>query len=373
MKIVLRTVAFAALMLTVSCGKDTANAIADIFDEETEELESTILDVEEISDNVLISGGTKMEGLPPTPNGAISLDLSNAGKAAFLGEGFDVSLNSDAEITGAYIQFKSKDGDVSDSYYDVNLDLNDTSEEDKSSKRRRVKREGSMSKILKNDDASLDIDFNANIEPGEFCYVLCVYDDAGNISDPQEVCLTVQSWGGSSALAGFWKLTKDDYTQDGVTVTADLGEEICIAGDEWQCDGEGTFERNNCTTTDVLEMNINIDGTYDYELRISGRYVDIDASEANCDPVYRTTEFYYISSGKWAYVADEDKLALLEYTYEEGDEDESFSGINEIGQAYSLYDGEIQLSGNTFIMTEIDDYEQDGIAERVDNYYFEKQ
>jgi hypothetical protein len=44
------------------------------------------------------------------------LDLANSGKTALLDEGFDVSLNSDAEITGAYIQVKSKDGTVSDSY-----------------------------------------------------------------------------------------------------------------------------------------------------------------------------------------------------------------------------------------------------------------
>lgn len=369
MKVILRTAAFAALILAVSCGKDTANAIADIFDEETEDLESTILDIEEVSDNVLINGGTKMEGAPPTPNGAISLDLSNTGKAAYLGEGFDVSLKSDANITGAYLQFKSKDGNVSDAYYDVNLEINDTSEDDKSSKRRRVRREGKESLTLKNNDASLDVDFNSNIEPGEFCYVLCVYDGAGNISEPQEVCLTVKSWGGSSTLVGFWKLTKDDYTQDGETVTTDLGEENCNYYNDWDCEGGGTFQLGQCDTRDVHEIKINSDGTYDFELRISGRYVDPTLSEVNCEAEYKETDFYYISSGKWAYIADEDKLALLEYTYDE----DGYEGINEIGEAYSLYDGIIQLDGNTFIMTDISDYEDGSTVERVDNYYFEKQ
>lgn len=372
MKTVFRTAAIAALIITASCGKDTADAIADIF-EETEQIESTVLDIEVVSTNVLINGGTKMEGVPPTPNGAISLDLSNAGKAAFLGEGFDVSLNSDADITGAYIQFKSKDGNVSDSYYDVNLEINGSSQEDKSSKKGRAKNKGKESLTLKNGDTSLDVDFNTNIKPGEFCYVLCVYDGAGNISDPQEVCLTVQSWGGSSALVGFWKLTKDDYTQDGVTVMADLGEEVCNFYSDWNCEGGGTFQLGQCDTTDVHEIKINSDGTYDFELRTSGRYVDSGASEENCEQVYKETDFYYKSSGKWAYISDEDKLALLEYTYEEGDQDESYSGTNEIGQAYSLYNDKIQLDGNTFIMSDITDNEDDGIVDRVDNYYFEKQ
>jgi hypothetical protein len=34
MKFILKTTVLAALMLPVSCGKETANAIADIFDEE---------------------------------------------------------------------------------------------------------------------------------------------------------------------------------------------------------------------------------------------------------------------------------------------------------------------------------------------------
>lgn len=367
MKNVFRTALFAAILVTVSCGKETADTIADTFDEEVEQLENTVLDVDTISNNVIIEGGAKMEGAPPTPNGAISLDISDSGKSAFLGEGFDVSLGSDANLIGAYIQFKSKDGTVSDSYYDVNLEANSTDLYDKSARRRREAKLNSFS-TSKTDETVLDVDFNANIEPGEFCYVLCVYDNAGNISDPQEICLTVESWGGNNALVGAWKLTKEVDTAAGVTVTTAIGEEVCESYSTTQCADGGTYQLGSCTTRDSMDLTINNDGTYEYDHRFSGRHVDPSLSDENCEAIYKEDTEFATSAGKWAFIAEEDRLVLLEFAYEEGFDDQVYTGTYEIGQAYDFYNGQIQLESNTFIMTdESSEYDE------VSSYYFEKE
>ncbi len=368
MKTIFRTAVFAALLVTASCAKDETSSEEQQSQEQEEQLESTPLEVNMVSDNVVINGGTQEDGTPPVPNGAISLNLSDAGQTAFLGEGFEVSLDSDAELVGAYIQFKAKDGTIADSYYDVDLDANKTEDSGKSSKKRNLKK-NAFDLSSKIDEVELDVDFNENIEPGEFCYVLCVYDAEGNISEPEEVCLTVESWGGSSELIGLWKLTKDDYTQEGVTVSADLGEEVCSDGSELECSGQGTFQSIYCTTTDKFNIEFNEDGSYTYELFISGRDTDYNTSMESCQVVFEPSDFYYTSSGKWAYIKSENKLAMLEFEYDE----DSYTGTYEIGEAYALYDETVELSESSLVLTDkyYIDYEETNLRE--EKYYFEKQ
>lgn len=124
MKIIFRSAAIAALLITSACGKDAVEELAENLEEQAEVLEIRPLEANTIADNVVIKGSSKEEGVPPTPNGAISLDVSKTTKTALLGEGFDISVGSDTDITGAYIRFKENDGKVSDSYYDVNIASN---------------------------------------------------------------------------------------------------------------------------------------------------------------------------------------------------------------------------------------------------------
>lgn len=371
MKIILRTALIAGLMLTTSCGKETANIIADIFDKEVEELESTALDIENVTDNVLIEGATKMEGTPPTSNGAISLDISDTGKTAFLDEGFDVSLTSDAVITGAFIQFKSKDGSLSDSYYDVNLEMNNSGKASKSLRRRRVSKNNSFSTISKTDDVLLDVDFNSNIQPGEFCYEICVYDANGSISEPQEVCVRVEAWGGNSAMVGKWQLIKT-YKDSAPDDFQALNVENCeMETTERSCNLDTftvTFDREDCDKIESFEITMNNDGTY------TEKFMEIDKTmisnvqipsgmtmsdlENFCMYSFSNREaiLTYDGDGKWAYQSDTDSFIFIEYNYREAYDGDVYEDSFEPGDGSLYYgaggdNGEVKLVDGKLIVS----------------------
>lgn len=344
MKTIFRSAVMASLLIATSCGKDTAENVADELEKEAEQLEQTPLDANSVSDNVLIKGSTKVPGVPPTPNEGITLDVSDTSKTAFLGEGFDISLNSDTEIAGAYIQFKTADGTFADNYHNVNIDANTNT----SNKLVRLKKKSLISVAAKPDsDATLDVDFNAEIEPGTFCYVICIYDAAGNISAPSEVCVTVESWGGSSAAIGRWVMVKEEkIEEDGSIRTFLSGVESCDEVDTLNCANTDTLETSrNCITINKENLTINTDGTYSYEYDENYKYLDSVTSEANCEAVFEDDSYIHISKGKWAFKSEDNTLVFLEFEYSDGIETE----IYEEGNAELLFDGEVTLNGENLI------------------------
>ncbi len=324
MKIILKSAALAALLLINACGKDEASTNSEPTDEQAELLENTPLEVNTVSDNVIILGGSKIEGENPVPNGAITLDISNTAEIALLDEGFDISFSSDADVKGAYIQFKSKDGSLSDSYYDVNLEMNNSSKTGKTYRRSEAKKDNSNSNKV--DDARIDLDFNSNIEPGEFCYTICVYDGNDNISDPQELCVVVQSWGGKSEVVGNWELEKIVYeVSDGPTLP---GVDNCTDTEIYEC-ATGEFEASDvCTVQEYYNLELKADGFYVLGHKDSESFLKEDESIEMCSAVYQNAFYGYDSNGKWAYDDIEDRIILIEY-----------SGVG-------LYDGETENYNN---------------------------
>ncbi len=355
MKIIFRSALVAALLIATSCGKDDDGGNSSQLEEQAEQLEQTPLEANTVADNVLIEGGSKMEGMPPTPNEAISLDISKAEKTAFLNEGFNIPVSSDGDIVGAYLQFKDNDGNLADNYYDINLSQNTSFKrilENRDSKKR------SPRQVSKVDEANLDIDFNNRIEPGTFCYAICVYDGNGNISAPSDVCITVESWGGNNAITGKWDLVKQEYKYgdtEGITV---VGEEDCNGGSYFiMCADETTYTYNNCYTADSWELIFNADGTYKYIEKGRFKGIDTFASSDACEPVYEEeTNDIYKSDGNWAYSAGENRLVLVEYSWSE-EEDGIVTGSETFapGEAYLLYDGAIELEGNSLKISDIVD------------------
>ena len=233
-----------------------------------------------VSDNVIIKGGTQVDGVPPTPNEAITLDVTGTSKMALLGEGFNVSLNSDANIVGAYIQFKANDGTAADSYYDVDIDANTADNK----KPQIINKRGSVSLVSKPEaDTVLDVDFTDEIEPGKFCYEICIYDADGNISAPQEVCVTVESWGGNADIVATWNLTKEVETYQGDTVTVIPGQEDCSLETEYDCDQAGQFTASYvCYITDSLQLIFKADGTYEFSSKDKEKFLKEEESKASC-------------------------------------------------------------------------------------------
>lgn len=358
------------LAFFVSCSSDEVENNA-ISSQQAAQLESVQLLADDVSSNVIIAGASRVEGNPPTPNGAISLDVSNTSSTAFLGEGFDIRFSSNGNPVGAYIQFVSNDGIAASDYYDVNIAANISGKMSVSSG---LSFNGKYPSSLfqKNDDSEIDVDFGADLPPGQFCYTVCVYDEQGNISEPEEVCVTVESWGGMDDMEGAWNMVYEERVEDGQSVRFDTGQEACYEH-TFECSDGQAIGASECYTRTSGEVQINSDGTYRAVFMGSERWLDGGASSQNCEAVYVEESFDDVSEGRWAFVADNNRLTIVEYYFRghiNGELDEEFT--LEVGDARLVLDGTITLEGNSFLITEARDDDGDGVDE-VRRYYFERQ
>ena len=358
------------LGMICSCSSDD-NSINMITEQEAEELESVQLEANDVSSNVIIAGASKIQGNPPAPNGAISLDVSNSTGTAFLGEGFDISLSSDGNPVGAYIQFLSNDGVAASEYFDVNIAANLSGKSSKTTFLNKVQSK-SINLSAKNDDTKINVDFNLDLPPGQFCYEICVYDEQGNISDPQQVCVTVESWGGMDDMDGNWIMVREERTIEGVSVVFETGQEACYSY-PFECVNGQALEVDECYTRISGEVRINGDGSYRAEFEGIDRWLDYGPSYENCQAVYIEETFEDISEGQWAFVSDSNRLTIVEYYFRgsvDGDLDEEYT--LEAGDAELIIDGIIEIDGNSFVITETTDEDGDGVEE-INRYYFERQ
>ncbi|GMN10249.1 hypothetical protein MTsPCn9_13360 [Croceitalea sp. MTPC9] len=365
MKNYLKTLALATLVIFAACSKDETSGTND---QSIEDLENTPLQANDVADNVVIQGGTKNDGTPPTPNELISLDVSSSSTIALLGEGFNVSINSDASVTGAYLQFKSDDGTVSDSYYDIDLNANSTTA--KSIRKLFGPKKSKTSLTSKEDETTLDVDFNANIEPGTFCYVICVYDAEGNISAPQEVCVTVEAWGGNSEVVGKWNFVKEEETYSGETSVSVVGEESCSEPFEFFCDNQNMLQLSYaCYTTGDAFIRFNEEGSFEFESNDSSKVLDQEASASECAGIYDEFEDNSVGSGQWAYNSDTQKFILViyqvEYTY--NGETETYTYEPGEAEAFVETDG-LRVEGNFLVYSE--EFEEEEYSYKV---YYEKE
>ena len=368
------------LLLIASCSTDdgTETMTEEVTEESTEESEqeSSEESMQEtpseetlsaeasntIIDNVIILGGTKIVGLPPAPNNGIALSLPEVDSTGIVEEGFEIPLFSPDDITGVYLQFKAIDGAVSESYYDINLDdhFETPTPDAKSSKRdkgfgKKGKSFGEKSRNLmaKMDEGSLDIDLGSDIGPGEFCYIICAYDDAGNISAPVEVCITINAFGGNAALIGEWSLLRYEDTLNGVTEIETVGEEYC-------------FE-TSCETEAYNIIIFNADGTYENKARYDQR--DINGE-------YGAEFDEYIYRGKWSFPeAEGSDLVIVDYFISETDEDGAEEETYAVGdgEVYVTAAEEIELSSEELVFIFEYDDDGDGIIEETSRVIFEKQ
>ena len=374
MKNFVKTTMLVFLLVFLSCVKEDNDSAGEESDKLAEKLESTPLEANLVSDNVIIKGALKKRGNPPTPNRAIFMELLNSGKVALLNEGFELKLSSNANITGAYLQFKGKDDTVASSYYDINLSKNRTYS--KSEKATRSKKANSMFSRT-SEKRTLDIDFSNKIPPGTFCYSICVYDEEGNISKPEEVCATVESWGGNSAIVGTWDFVKLARTEDGVTKTTLVGEKYIYEG-SITCENGEKISYSNYFITKKITLVMAADGTYNLVLneeereRERERDIDYDASNKDCSVVYKTSLYTERGEGKWAYVVADKHLTMVKYkNSKEDSEGRIESETYPPGEGELVLDGTIELDGNSLVIS-VEDDDGDGYVEYVKLYFKRK-
>ncbi|KAA1244153.1 hypothetical protein [Aquimarina sp. RZ0] len=332
-----------AFLFIISCSDDDSSpeGLVNITPDPTEEI---ALDPTDISKNILIPGGNRVSGNAPSPNGTLTFSMDQTNQSAFQKNGFNINFEAPANYAGAYIQVKSKDnGETADEYWDVSPS-NKSSHSNDHKRRRLLTHQTSK---LNDQEIEIDVNFEDTVSAGTFCYLICIYDTDGNISEPIEVCVEVEAWGGNPNIIGTWNYTK--RTRDGITEDT-LGQEECDNTTVF-CENEMelTVENAYCDTLLSLPIIFNADGTYSYAETSNYTNLDYQQTRENCIASFEEEgEEMYTSKGNWAYDEEEGRLTLVEFEYSEIDNGVSENGFEEDG--YLLFDGKATITESSLII-----------------------
>ncbi|WP_300027324.1 hypothetical protein [uncultured Maribacter sp.] len=362
---------FILLFLSIiifSCSKDDSNgSFSDDIDPEGVNVkEEVLLDINATSSGIAIEGATLNDG-GVTPTGGVDFSLDYTSQTAFQDYGFEIIFDAPTDFAGAYIQLFDENG-MADSYIDVPSSATEAYYGGKFlSKERKDIFTKKGASTQKDEDTVIDVNFSNTVPAGTFCYAICVYDSQGNISQPVEVCVTVESWGGNVNLVGDWDFTKQ--IDNGETIA--VGEETCESYDSTlNCDNgtQREVELDECYTLNNLLITFNENGTYFFSQESNYKSYDYAASNESCEVIYEEDGGEaYTSSGNWAFNEEENILTLVEFEYTETGDGETYTDVEPDG--YLLLEGEIRLSANELIISESDTF--NGETELYE-YFFSK-
>ena len=350
-------------IFATACGGDDDGDIQEEeqqMEEEAQQEEQTVLNPNEVINGLIIENSTLINGNAPQANGVVSLNPVNT-STALQNEGFEIELNSLDDISGVYLIIENTDGQPADSYLDIPLSQPFTSETNP--------KKGIFGRQNSNNQrplsALLNIGFDASIPVGIFCYSICVYDSNGNISLPQQVCVTVQSWGGNINAAGNWQLTRYQENYDGMNVDVGLNQQYCFP-ETLFCNNGGTVNTEYCSTWDYFNFDMSADGTYSISIRELDTDPDYEQTTSTCTEVIVSGYYEYTSTGQWAFNDSDNRLVLVEYGFEYDENGETDSGTYGTGNGEVVFDDPVNINGNNMILT-IDDFDDELII-----YTFEK-
>lgn len=350
-----------------SCSKDgEATVSGDIDPDGVNLTEDVQIDINKASAGISVNGATEKIG-ELVPNGAVAFSLDYSTQTAFQKSGFEIAFEAPAEFAGAYIQLKDDNG-MADTYLDVpaNAMSSNSGKFIKKDRRNFFSKKNASTK--KDEDTYIDVDFSSAVPAGTFCYVICLYDADGNISQPQEVCVTVEAWGGNTNLVADWDYTKQIINGETFLLNeANCYEEGTIT---LECDNGQTTEIEllYCWTVDGITMNLKSDGTFVLSQNTTESGLDWEVSRASCDKVIEDISSFDVSKGNWAYNEEKSELTLVEFvytsTYEDGETETYESEDGEL-----LFNGLIELTSSQLIIKEV--YE-DGDEVESYEYHFDK-
>lgn len=355
-------------IIIFSCSKDDSNgSFSDDIDPDGVNVkEEVLLDINATSSGIAIEGATLNDG-GVTPTGGVDFSLDYTSQTAFQDYGFEIIFDAPTDFAGAYIQLFDENG-MADSYIDVPSSATEAYYGGKFlSKERKDIFTKKGASTQKDEDTVIDVNFSNTVPAGTFCYAICVYDSQGNISQPVEVCVTVESWGGNVNLVGDWDFTKQ--IDNGETIA--VGEETCESYDSTlNCDNgtQREVELDECYTLNNLLITFNENGTYFFSQESNYKSYDYAASNESCEVIYEEDGGEaYTSSGNWAFNEEENILTLVEFEYTETGDGETYTDVEPDG--YLLLEGEIRLSANELIISESDTF--NGETELYE-YFFSK-
>lgn len=340
-------------LMFVNCSKD--DGVPSDSDTGLVEVVESVVEEEEISISVLEKGisieGASLKSGELTPNEQTSFSVDETELSGFQDVGFDIELNVPEDYAGAYLQIISEDGTASDNYYDIPSSIYYYKNSEKKTKLSFFNKETASGKIVSAKDeeevneVTIEVDFDGAIPAGSFCYYLCIYDADGNISAPQNICVEVEEWGGNDNLVGNWVFEKIVTTTNGISETVEDGEKDfdsytthCKTGIEYDVDPYFVIEN--------FLFNLNANGSQSYSADIIDSSIDFESFDDNCEVKYDIYTENVNYTGNWAYDEEEEKLTLVDYTYNVSDETKNgepyvdpydYDEVYETGIGFDLY------------------------------------
>ena len=162
---------------------------------------------------------------------------------------------------------------------------------------------------------SVAINFNESLPQGQFCIIYCVYDSQDRISQPDTVCINIQSIGGNPDLVGTWKFqTQAYYYNSSPFYYLNRGETPKYDYSAFYGDVPGfdpTMYEEECesseTVFDARDYTFNVDGTA--SLVVDGTTIYYDD---NCNELERDHSDEEITDLFWSYNESSQSLSLLQ-------------------------------------------------------------
>jgi hypothetical protein len=293
---------------TFSCSdKESANEGGDEnLANEQNALEEAVIAVAKLDSGIAIEGATKNNGAPPQPNSNLNLAVASNSVGAVQKSGFNLKFStSETTVAGAYLQFKDTDNNSASNYFDIPVSSFTQGKATNTKGKTTSKNTFSKSNSVVDGDYEIDIDFDDAFPPGKFCGTICIYDSNNNISQPLEVCVEVEAWGGNASIVGTWVEVEANEEDDTTTITCNNNQEITVAYDE--------------TISEYLEITFNSDGNFQIIDKEEYKDLDYTATQNSCSAVYNTeTEKYDIKeTGKWAYNESNNGLTIVSFVYKD--------------------------------------------------------
>jgi len=241
------------------------------------------------------------------------------------------------------------DGNKSESYFDIPASAfnneSDLGRKKLNTSKSKLKSAKIISQNFVEEDLmnTINIDFGT-VPAGKFCYDICLYDSDNNIYVLQEVCVTVEAWGGNDAIVGSWIFDREEGgREDEGKVNA-----MCQNGSSITVDAEMNIK-------DDWEFNLNANGIYFEVYDEEYKNLDFMKTEEQCEAVYlEESEFFKGQySGNWAYNEDNNTLTVIDFSFEDflnPDENENF----EEGELY--FEGvKAEIVNGQLVLTDIDE------------------
>ncbi|MBP2831210.1 hypothetical protein J8281_03335 [Aquimarina sp. U1-2] len=350
-----------AITFLVSCSSDDSpsnpnnggDPVGEELNPEDREIAAT-----ELQNKITIESGTFVAGkTPPAPTGTLDFKIEKAEQQALMTNGFNIEFKSaSTDSLRAYIVLKDANGNTVDGYYDAAALSEDASAKSSISSKKRSK-----NSVILEDNRFFNVDFDESLQPGKFCYEICIYDQQGNISQIEEVCVQIEAWGGNKDIVGEWIFDREEPTDSNNRNTRSI---TCENGQQLNDIPYYKEER------DIWTFVLTEDGIYYETYNQKGQDLDITASELNCAAIYgESYEDKDKYSGNWVYNEDEKTFTCLDFKYE----DLLDPSNNEQYPQGSIYFDRVKIEvvNNELRITEIDGTDENGNLETY-TYIFKK-